>query len=372
VAVVTFAPVAVRVGGMVAGVLAWGREGTPMVDHLPSELVPLLEAACAAPSTYNAQPWHLRVTAASRIEVWADRSRRLPVHDPHDRELTIGCGALIANLALAAAGQGLELQVSLLPGPTPELLAVTSLGPGPEVVGSADLLGAIDRRRTVRRPFLTRPLIDDVVEAVLDSAGPGTSVRVVTGERQREVAELVAEGDRLLFREPVWRRELAGWLRPPWAVDGLPVPAGTVLAARAVVAGADLGRRTARADAELVRQAPAVVVVASDEDRPVDWLAAGATMQRVLLGAARFAAQAGFVCQACHVPALRSRLRDLVGLEGHPQVVLRLGYPEYLGRRRPRAVLGVRRRPSSGVRRRRRALSEVVVVDIGGREAAAG
>ena len=46
----------------------------------------LIEQATRAPSSHNTQPWLFRVSAEA-VEVHADRSRALPVNDPHDREL---------------------------------------------------------------------------------------------------------------------------------------------------------------------------------------------------------------------------------------------------------------------------------------------
>ncbi|NOT32243.1 MAG: hypothetical protein HOP15_17495 [Planctomycetes bacterium] len=56
------------------------------------DLVPLLELATRAPSSHNTQPWLFRARGDS-IELHADRTRALPINDPHDRELTIRCGA---------------------------------------------------------------------------------------------------------------------------------------------------------------------------------------------------------------------------------------------------------------------------------------
>jgi hypothetical protein len=48
----------------------------------------LVRQAILAPSSHNTQPWIFRVRAES-VELYADRTRALPVNDPLDRELTI-------------------------------------------------------------------------------------------------------------------------------------------------------------------------------------------------------------------------------------------------------------------------------------------
>ncbi|HET8797964.1 MAG TPA: nitroreductase, partial [Thermoanaerobaculia bacterium] len=67
----------------------------------------LLRYAVLAPSGHNTQPWAFRA-AGETVEVFADYSRRLPVADPHDRELMISIGAAIANLRIAAAHFGFD------------------------------------------------------------------------------------------------------------------------------------------------------------------------------------------------------------------------------------------------------------------------
>ncbi|WP_229440580.1 hypothetical protein [Massilia sp. BSC265] len=55
-----------------------------------------------APSSHNTQPWLFRM-AESSIDLFADRTRALPVNDPDDRELTISCGCALMHLRIAAA-----------------------------------------------------------------------------------------------------------------------------------------------------------------------------------------------------------------------------------------------------------------------------
>ena len=76
-----------------------------------------------APSSHNTQPWWFRV-GEDTVELFADRTRSLPVNDPFDRELTISCGAALTNLVVAARAGSLEPQVDVLPDPgEPDLLA---------------------------------------------------------------------------------------------------------------------------------------------------------------------------------------------------------------------------------------------------------
>jgi hypothetical protein len=146
---------------------------------------------------------------------------------------------------------------------------------------------------------------------------------------------LVQEGDRRLFANPAWRRELASWIRPPRAGDGITLPHVPSFLARAAIRTTDVGVRASVSDGLFVDRAPLLAVLATTEDDAAAWLAAGRALERVLLSAAREGVQAGFLNQPCQQPELRGQLGALVGCR-YPQVVLRFGHPASVLRHTPR------------------------------------
>lgn len=292
-----------------------------------SELVPdLVTTAVRAPSSHNTQPWRFTVDG-DLLGLRADRTRALPVNDPEDRELTISCGAALFTLRVAAAARDLTAEVSVLPDRTdPDLLATVRLGPGPADSGLAGLLGAVARRRTHRSAFTGEPLPADLLDRLAAAAAAeGARLELVAPTARDRVAELVERGDRAQFADRRWRRELASWMRPRSSGDGLAVPPPSI-ATRLVVTTFDLGARIGRADARLVRDAPALAVLCTGDDGPAEWVRAGQALQRVLLVAAAQDVFAGFANQPCQIGgAQRRALAAEVG--GTPQAVLRLGRP---------------------------------------------
>lgn len=299
-------------------------------EPLSDALRDLVACAVLAPSSHNTQPWLFRA-AEHGVELLADRTRALPVNDPHDRELLISCGASLFNLRVGAASRGWATALSLLPRGDPDRLAVLErspheAGPDPEL---AALRPQVDRRRTCRQAFQSEAVEGSVRQALVDAAAAeGARLHRVDDERRSTLAALVAEGDEALWHDPRWRRELAAWMHPRRRGDGLSLPGLAVPVAQAVVRSFDLGHGQAARDAQVVQASPLLAVLATEADDERSHLLAGMALQRVLLTACAHGLQASYLNQPVQVASLRPRLRELVGAGGFPQLVLRLGRPQ--------------------------------------------
>src|SRR3954452_5899746 len=123
----------------------------------------LLNYAVLAPSSHNTQPWRFRV-CEEFVELFADRSRGLPVVDPDDRALTISCGAALFHLRLAMRYYGLGDACELLPTSDSDLLArVRVSGMPAETTDVQAMFRAILKRRTNRQVFESRDVPDSVL-----------------------------------------------------------------------------------------------------------------------------------------------------------------------------------------------------------------
>jgi hypothetical protein len=74
-----------------------------------------LSYALLAPNPHNRQPWLVRLDGADALVLHVDLDRRLPVTDPFDRQITIGCGAFLELMALAAAHDGYATEIAAFP-----------------------------------------------------------------------------------------------------------------------------------------------------------------------------------------------------------------------------------------------------------------
>lgn len=296
----------------------------------------LLHFAILAPSTHNSQPWHFRIHE-SVVEIRADWSRALPVADPDGRELVASCGAALLHLRLALHYFGHDASVETYPDPAqPELLARVQMGHRIETDAEEILLfQSIQQRHTNRQPYDPAPLPAGLPDALVEAArSEGAWLHFVEDDNSRHaLADLVAEADRVQWADREFRRELAAWLRPNDAPghDGIPGFAEGLgdLASHAgpyVIRTFDLGKGQAAKDREIALHSPVLAVLGTDGDTPMDWLAAGQALARVLLRAQSEGVSASFLNQPIEVESLREQLATLVGRAGStPQVVLRMG-----------------------------------------------
>jgi nitroreductase len=219
------------------------------------------------------------------------------------------------------------------PSPAPQGFADLSPNPlpspplNPPPAPLAVLSAFIEQRRTHRKGFSERAVDPAIVEQLVAAAElDGALLHPLTTVAAREqAAALVAEGDAVQWSRPAWRRELAAWMHPRRSGEGLTVPAMLAPVIRFMIARFDLGKRIAVQDQALAAAAPLLAVLATEHDRPNDWLRAGEALQRLLLVACRQGLQAGYLNQPIQVAALRPRLQGLIG-GGFPQLLLRLGY----------------------------------------------
>jgi len=285
--------------------------------------------AALAPSSHNAQPWRFGLIE-SGIEVFADRSRALPVLDPDDRELVMSCGAAVLNLRIAIRALGHRDLVEVLPEPSmPDLVARVLLGPThPPRPEETALCAAIPARRTTSRAFEARSVPVPIVARICAAAAEeGARVVVVDDARKRrELATLVARGDHLMAQDPAYRAALESWMRP--AREEEQTSAHEMLSRLAPL----LLRTRAEAESHAARvqrlaeEAPLVVAITTMGDDEPSWIGAGQALQRVLLTATTEGVSASFMNQPVEVRGLREELRHLLSTSDHPQVVLRLGY----------------------------------------------
>jgi nitroreductase len=296
----------------------------------------LLNYAVLAPSGHNTQPWLFKVRNG-KVELYADRTRGLPVVDPEDRALVISCGAALFNLRVAVRHFGYAYEVQPFPDPNdPDLLARVRLGPEQEATEEGELLfEVLKERHSNRGPFGDRQVPGRLLSALQAAVWEeGAWLHLVQDEAAKHaLAELIAKGDRIQLADKRFRRELASWVHPnrTKSRDGIPGYAfgfGDVmsLAGPFVIRTFDTGKGQAAKDRQLAEGSPVLAVLGTEGDTPADWLAAGQALARILLRSRAEGVWGSFLNQPIEVSELRPRVRETVGEAGFPQLLLRMGY----------------------------------------------
>lgn len=301
-----------------------------MTDERTARIV---EAACAAPSIHNSQPWQFEA-AGDELRLRAEVDRALWVADPDARALYISCGAALFNARIAARRAGLDSDVTVLPHPEYpfDVLAVMRLTRGHDPSpGEGKLYEAIWQRHTNRGPYSSARIPRLLVAGLQNSAVvEDATLRMLNRRDTATVLDLAAEAGQELAASRAHQDELRRWIKdgaddgiPSWALPARPARAPAPVRDADLLAAAP--SRVARADYE---RHPQLAVLTTEHDEPGDWLRAGEALQHVLLVATLNGLSASFLYQVIERD-------DMLGggartwpwpWPEHPQMIIRLGY----------------------------------------------
>lgn len=138
-----------------------------------------LSYAILAPNPHNRQPWLVDLSQADTVVIWRDKAKYLPETDPFDRQLTIGMGCFIEQLAVAATDTGHQVEFDLFPegdeGPVAIARFITGASRDP-------LFDNILQRRSNKEAFAAE--IPDIPAAVAALADTYTDAGTVEKLRQ--------------------------------------------------------------------------------------------------------------------------------------------------------------------------------------------
>lgn len=292
----------------------------------------VVDKARLAPSFHNIQPWAWRITRTGELELWADRSRTLPVTDPVGRNLVVGCGTAVHHAVVAARAFGHDSAVRHLPDPArPDLLAVIELTEAEPRPGDERFLEAIELRRTDRRRFTTWPVPDARLHD-LATAGRlwGAHVDPVLDAPARLRVEMLVEdahhqqsADRGIRAEQErWLHSLGDGGIPRSAVPALHGSAGE----RPNRFGVPYNEQAERPFAEAT---DGLLVLHTEADDPAAWLHVGEALSAMWLSATLTGLSLVPLSQVVEVEATRRQV-DSIALHGsgHTQLLARIGWQE--------------------------------------------
>ena len=158
-----------------------------------------LAHAILAPNPHNRQPWLVDLVGDDQIAFYPDTARLLPATDPPNRQITVGCGAFLELLDLAARQTGRRADITLWPQGEPHpnldgrpvahvrLVADPTTAPDP-------LFVQIPRRHTNRVPFDLKAPPTPAELAALVAAANGGPIAAGTVTEKADRAALISMG----------------------------------------------------------------------------------------------------------------------------------------------------------------------------------
>jgi nitroreductase len=175
----------------------------------------LVSAAILAANPHNTQPWRFRVSE-SAIELEADFGRALGAMDPFEREMSIGLGCAVENMAVAASGAGLAAAITLTPRPG-ERTHAAHIACSPAAPTLHPLAAAIVARRTNRGAYDSGRRISDRDLAALRDLQRDEPCRLLLfprGSREAErLAALTNTATEEIITDPEMSHASASWYR---------------------------------------------------------------------------------------------------------------------------------------------------------------
>lgn len=179
--------------GLPDPVAAWNQPGAGQDD----DRLFALAHGILAPNPHNRQPWLIELQGADQAVLHVDRERLLPVTDPFDRQIVIGCGAFVELTCLAATLRGRSVTVEPFPdgGGGQRLddrpVARFTFGPG----GATDPLAAriLTRRSNKEAYDPARPVETAAARGMLaEGAASGFRSGIVADGRLSALRDLVS------------------------------------------------------------------------------------------------------------------------------------------------------------------------------------
>lgn len=182
----------------------------------------LVRAAILAASPHNTQPWLFKVTPTS-IELYADTRRNLGTFDGYLREMYIGLGCAIENMALAATVHGYSAELTMVSGaldlradrPEKVLAGRVDLKPGERSEGP--LYHAIPRRHTNRGPFDTaRPIAAKDIDTLAELGQLGDDMKVFLfpkDDERKKFGDLLISATQAIIADAQMVHDSQAWFR---------------------------------------------------------------------------------------------------------------------------------------------------------------
>lgn len=316
-----------------------------MKQELSPSIKELLEYTRLAPSVHNAQPWRF-IVHENTISLAVAPERMLGAGDPTGRESWISFGICLEALLQAAAGLGMETEITQIHDVTLDgVIATIQITSNSSEKQSATLQALKDRhthRDKMESTAIPSGLIENCEQVVKDLEG----VKVFFMQDKpsiSQVANLTFKAMSLALTSPEFRHELYhfvhyNWSRARTGMHGYTQgegALGSILGKLSIKLGIGLGTK-ARHDQQRVDDASALVFIGTNGDVPSFWFRAGRAYLRVALEITKSGLAQGTLAAPIEAPGFHEDIEKILDTSMRLQTMLRIGKPAHAVRSSPR------------------------------------
>jgi len=284
-------------------------------------------AATLAANAHNTQPWAFSI-ADHAITIRPDWTRHLTVSDPTGRQLFLSIGAALENLLITARADGHHPTVILIRQPAeknPHDLNITvTFNVTDSTVDEhiKHLATAIPNRRSCRHIFDTTSNQSSLraIQSRSDGVTVSTQTTFIDDDHiKRSIADLAAAATRDAFSQKPFRTELSQWIRNNFTTqgDGMPafsngVPDIPSLLGPTLIRFVNIGPKQATDEHAWMTSSDLLAVISTQNDDPASWIAAGQTLERLMLQANVLGLSSSIIESPIEVSKYRPQLTKII------------------------------------------------------------
>jgi len=321
--------------------------------NVNSKIEFLLKYAILAPSTHNSQPWLFKIEN-NKCKVYYDPNLLIPQADPKTRDLHISIGCAVENIIIAGSYFSMNPKVNLGPFSEDKLLAeitFTDLNNRPDSNWES-LINSIITRINARGFFEDKVIEKSILNKIQQTIKDGGYLDNINihflenREKIQKLAVLTAEGLKMAYRNPKFRKEMSGWMNNSLSrrKQGLPgfalkMPFLLSFIIPTLVRYKDIGPVLAGKNFDSINSAPLLLAITSNENNPLTWLKTGRLAERLMLEFNSKRLNTSIFVASVEMGDLYKQVQEVVGTKEIPQFLFAAGKIDSLHKFTPRHEL---------------------------------
>lgn len=328
---------------------------------LAEKIAFILQYAILAPSTHNSQPWLFKIKPGSNssivatgdigkagrgllpgkpdsIEIYSDPVVQIKEADPKGRDLYISLGCAIENMAIAAKYLGIFKNLVYRIGEAPTLIAEIFLeDKGTKNESYQRIFEVIPKRVNARglfTPVTIPPGTFQNLTTISKEYGDGklTLHFITDKEDTKKIAELTAEGLKIAYKSPSFRKEMSQWIHNSLTrkKDGIPgyslkMPFLISFIFPYLVRMFDIGKKLASLNYISLSSAPTIAIITSKDETREEWLETGRLAERLMLEVQSRGLQTSIFVASLEVGDLYKEVQKILGTTDIPNFLCAIG-----------------------------------------------